>query len=673
MRREPSPATRLKRGDTVSPAPAGHRANGFTHLFSPGRVGTLEVKNRLVFAATSSELADHDGFVTDDMVEFYAERARGGTGLLIVEATYVEQEGKRLHHNAMLHDDRHVPGMRRIAEAVHAAGARIAVQLNHGGRESIPEISGSVPLAPSPVPSRFTAVGEPVVPKELDVAAIQRIIRRYVEAALRARQAGFDAVELHGAHGYLIGQFVSPEANRREDEYGGDTRRRARFFVELVQGIKKDLGGEFPIICRMNGSDHIPGGLELDEAVEIAALLETAGADSVSISGGIHASRPYMIVPGMSVPRGCYVPYGEALKARLGIPVMTVGRINTPELAEEILAKGQADFICLSRALLADPFFPAKAAAGLVERIAPCIACNECLATIHRHKGIACTVNPMVSRELEFKHLLAREAPARRVAVVGGGVAGMSAAVTAASRGHEVHLFERDGALGGQLLLAYRPPHREELENALRYFEREVKRLGVTVHLNRLFTPEDARELKPDAIILATGAESRKPDVPGVGLPHVIMGWRVIAGLEETGRNCVIIGGGLVGMEVADYLAHRGKRVIMIARSAPLKKAVHADRVYFLDRIRDLGIEVLTHTQVREIGPDTVEVEPPNGWRRVLKDVDSVILCTGYGPRTEHHAALAALGVPVQLVGDVLGSRKFFEAIEEGTLAAITL
>ncbi len=652
---------------------SGETNEFFPHLFTAGRVGSLPLKNRLVFAATSSELADDDGFVTDDMVEFYADRARGGTGLLIVEATYVEQEGKRLHHNAMLHDDRYIPGMRRLAEAVHAAGAKIAIQLNHGGRESIPEVSGSAPLAPSPVPSRFTAVGDAVIPKELTVADIQRLVRRYVEAAVRGQAAGFDGVELHGAHGYLIGQFLSPEANRREDDYGGDTRRRARFYVELIQGIKRRLGQDFPVICRMNGRDHIPGGLELDEAVEIAALLEAAGADSVSISGGIHASRPYMIVPGMSIPRGCYVPSSVALKERLRVPVMVVGRINTPELAEEILSTGKADFICLSRALLADPFFPAKARAGHVDRIAPCIACNECLATIHRHKGIACTVNPMVSRELEFTQLLARKASPKLVVVVGGGVAGMSAAVMAAARGHRVHLFERDHALGGQLLLAYLPPHREELENALRYFEREVKRLAVQVHLGKPFTAADARELRPDAVILATGAESQKPDIPGVDQPHVIPGWRVIAGLAETGRNCVIIGGGLVGMEVADYLAHRGTKVLMIARSELLKKAVHADRVYFLDRIRDLGIEVLTHTKVREIGPDSVEVEPPNGWRRALKDVNTVILCTGYRPRTELHAPLRELGIPIHLVGDVLGSRKFFEAIEEGTLTAISL
>ena len=646
---------------------------GYPRLFSATRVGRLELPNRIVFAATSSELADDDGFVTEDMVEYYAERARGGAGLLVVEATYVVPEGKRLHHNAMLHGDRYVPGMRRLVEAVHAAGARVALQLNDGGRESIPEVSGVPPRAPSAVPSRFTAVGDPVIPQELTVAEIHELIRRFTEAALRAGAAGFDAVELHGAHGYLIGEFLSPESNRRQDEYGGDTRHRARFFVELVQAIKRALGREYPLICRMNGRDLVPGGLELDEAVEIGALLQAAGADSVSVSGGIHASRPYGVVPGMSVPRGCYVAYSAAFKRRLAIPIMAVGRINTPELAEEILAAGHADLICLSRALLADPYFPAKAREGRVDHIVPCIACNECIGAVQRHKGIVCTMNPAVSRELEFQRLLAGPSRSKRVVVVGGGVAGMAAAITAAGRGHRVQLFEADATLGGHLTLAHVPPHREELENALRFFRREVERRAIEVHLDHPFTADDARRLHPDEIILATGAESRTPDIPGVDLPHVVAGWRIIAGEAETGTSCVVIGGGLVGMEVADYLAHRGKRVIIVARSDLLKKAVHADRVYFLDRIRELGIEVLTHTKVHEIGPRSVTVEPPNGWRRALLDVDSVVLCTGYVPRTRLGAELADLGVPVHLVGDVQGSRKFFEAIEEGTLAAIAL
>lgn len=643
----------------------------FPRLFSAARVGTMDLPNRVVFAATSSELADKDGFVGEDVAEYYAVRARGGTGLLVVEATYVEQEGKRLHHNAMLHDDKFIPGMRRIAEAIHEAGGTAALQLNHGGRESIPDISGGPPLAPSPIPSQFTAVGDAVMPKELTVGEIQRIVRRFVEAAARARAAGYDAVELHGAHGYLISQFLSPFSNRRQDEYGGDTKRRARFYVELVQGIKRELGKDYPVICRMNGSDYVSGGLEIDEAIEIALMLEEAGADSISVSGGFHSSRPYRIVPGMSVERGCYVPFSEAMMKRLRVPIMTVGRINTPEYAEEILEKQQADFICLSRPLLADPYFPVKAKSGKVNQIAPCIACNECLATIHRAKGIACTVNPIVSRELELKEVLARRPAPKRVAIVGAGAAGMAAAVTAAQRGHDVHLYETDGTVGGQMVLAYQPPHREEIENALIFYRSELRRLGVNVRVNSTLSAADARALKPDAIIIATGAASQVPDVPGASLPHVLVGWRVLSGKETVGQNCVVVGGGLVGVEVADYLAERGKNVAIVVRSDMLKKAVHADRVYFLDRIKSLGIEIFSNTDVVEIGRDSIELQPRKGMRRVLKGVDNVVFCTGYTPRMEETAALKDVGVPVFYAGDVLGSRKFFEAIEEGTLTVL--
>ncbi len=645
----------------------------FPNLFRAGRVGHLAVPNRIVFAATSSELADEQGFVGDDAVEYYAERARGGAGLIVVEATYVEQEGKRLHHNAMLHEDRFIPGQRRIVEAVHAAGAKIALQLNHGGRESIPAVSGSVPLAPSPLASQFTGVGDAVIPKELTLAEIERIVARFADAAVRAREAGYDAVELHGAHGYLIGEFLSPASNRREDEYGGSTEGRARFCVRLVEAIKARLGRDYPVIVRMNGHDHVPGGLELDEAIEIAAMLEKAGADAISVSGGVHASRPYMVIPGMSVPRGCYAPYGEAMRRRLGVPVMTVGRINTPALAEEILARGQADFICLSRALIADPYFPAKARAGRAETIAPCIACNECIATVHRHKGLACTVNPMVSRELELKPLLATRPARKRVAVVGAGAAGMSAAVTAARRGHEVHLYERDPSAGGQLRLAYLPPHREEIENLLRYLRAELGREGVELRLGRALSLEEARELRPDAIIVAAGAVPQRPTLPGSELPTVLTGWRVLAGLETTGAACVVVGGGLVGVEVADHLADKGKRVVLISRSQLLKKAVHADRVYYLDRIKALNVEVLTHTQVLAIGPDWIDVEPEGRLRRRLQGVDNVIFCTGYAARRSEMESLEGLGVPIHYVGDVAGPRKFFQAIEEGVLTALRL
>ncbi|MBR0784730.1 FAD-dependent oxidoreductase [Bradyrhizobium iriomotense] len=642
-------------------------------LFAPGKIGRLEVPNRIVFAATSSELADTEGFVGDDVAEYYAERARGGAGLIIVEATYVEQEGKRLRHNAMLHDDRFIPGMRKIVEAIHAAGAKAALQLNHGGRESIPEVCGSQPLAPSPRASEFTGVGEAVVPKELKIQEIDRIVERFGDAALRAKNAGYDAIELHGAHGYLISQFLSPESNRREDEYGGTPENRARFCVRIIRALKARLGRKFPIIVRMNGSDHFKRGLEIDDAIIVAQLFEAAGADSVSVSGGVHSSRPYMVVPGMSVERGCYVDYASAVRRSVSIATMVVGRINTPALAEEILDRGHADFVCLSRALIADPYFPTKAKSGHADRIAPCIACNECIATIHRHKGLACTVNPIVSRELELKPLLSKNPAPRRIAVLGSGAAGLSAAVTAARRGHRVHLYERDEYIGGQLRLAFQPPHREEIGNLLRYFSAEIDRLDITVSVGLQPSLDQLRALDPDALVVATGAEATQPIIPGIGLPHVTAGWKVLAGAKEIDGTCVVVGGGLVGVEVADLLATRGTLVTLLVRSEFLKKAVHADKVYYLDRIRELGVEVISNVQVNAIGDGWVEIQPEGRLRRVLHGVDNVVLCTGYRPRRAESEHFEKLGVPVHYVGDVRGPRKFFEAIEEGTLVALEL
>jgi 2,4-dienoyl-CoA reductase-like NADH-dependent reductase (Old Yellow Enzyme family) len=545
----------------------------FKHIFSPGRIGSLVTPNRLVFAATSSELADADGFATDEMVEYYAERARGGVGLIILEATYVEQEGKRLHHNAMLHHDRYIEGLRKIVEAVHVHGTKIGIQLNHGGRESISTVSGSVPLAPSALPSDFTGVGESIRPRELTAREIGRIVDRFVEAALRACRAGFDLVELHGAHGYLVGQFLSPAANKRTDCYGGSTSGRARFALELLMAIKSRLSQSFPVAIRINGSDFIPGGLEVQEAVQISSLLEAAGADAISVSGGIHASRPYMIVPGMSVPRGCFVEFSAAVRRSVNIPIMTVGRINTPELADDTIAGQYADFVCLSRALIADPHFPKKAEMGLQQTIVPCIACNECISTVHKHKGLACTVNPNVSRELELRPLWIKPTLPKRIAILGSGAAGMAAAITASRRGHAVFLFAISDKLGGQLNLASAPPNREEIGVLLEFLKSELARQNVSVRIGYRASTRDVKELGAGAVIVATGATAVLPSIPGSNFEHVLMGWRVLSGEVVPGQSCVVVDGGLVGVEVADYLAERGKSVTLIARSDLLKKA----------------------------------------------------------------------------------------------------
>ena len=623
-------------------------------LFAPVPLGRGLMPNRLVFAATSSELADATGDVTDDMIEYYVERARGGVGVIVVEATYVSQEGKRLSHNAMIDDDARIPGLARLATALHEAGSAAILPLNHGGRESVAEVSGRV-VAPSAIPSDYTAVGASVLPHELTEEETSDVVGEFVAAAVRARRAGFDGIELHGAHGYLISEFLSPNANHRSDRYGGSVEARARFYVEIVERTRAVVGEHFIIVCRINArdGDGIADGLELDDAVRTAQWLEAAGADAISVTAGLHASRPYLPIAGMSQPRGLFLPFAERFRDALDIPVMIVGRLKT---REDVVAAGRvADFVCLSRALIADPAFPEKLRDDRIDDIVPCIACNECLTSVHRHRGIVCTMNPAASRERKFRDAYLTPVVPKHVVIIGGGVAGLACAATAARRGHRVTLLESSDRLGGQLNLAHVPPHREELRTGLDHLIRDVRRRGVDVRLGASTASADVAALRPDRVIVAIGARPRATGIEGEDLPAVLRGQDILAeNVRATGR-VVVIGGGLVGIEVADYLAERGHEVIMVVRSAILKKAVHADRVYFLDRIATLGIHVRTDT-------DVVRIES-----------DSVALCVGYEAQRAYADGLAPAAPAVTTIGDAVASRKLFEAIEEGTLTAIAL
>ena len=640
-------------------------------VFETATLGPLALRNRLVFAATSSELADEDGDVTDDMIEYYAVRARD-VGLVVVEATYVSREGKRLSHNAMIDDDARIPGLARLADALHAEGAAAILQLNHGGRESVRAVSGRV-VAPSAIASAYTGVGESTVPHALTTEEISRVVEDFVAAAVRAQRAGFDGIELHGAHGYLISQFLSPNANERDDAYGGSIDRRARFYVELVERIRAATGSDFVIVCRINArdGDGIERGLELDDAVRVAQALELAGADSISVTAGLHASRPYLPIAGMALPRGLFLPYAESFRSALRIPVMIVGRLKTAESLAA--AAAVADFVCISRALIADPEFPSKIREGRASEVVPCIACNECLTSVHRHRGIVCTMNPAASREREFADALASIPRRQRVAVVGGGVAGLACAVAAARRGHHVVVFERADRIGGQLNLAHVPPNRAELRAALEHFEREVRRWGVEVRVGSDAGVEELAAMKPDRVVVAVGAAPRPAGIPGEESHHVVRGQDVLSGDAHAAGRVVIIGGGLVGIEVADHLAEDGHDVTLVARSGILKKAVHADRVYFTERISALGVDVRVGRVPERIEARRVVLRDGEGSLETIEGIDSVVLCVGYDAQPAFADRYASLGVPVTVIGDAVASRKLFEAIEEGTLSGIRI
>lgn len=646
----------------------------FPKLFSPIRIGTLEVKNRLVFAPVSTELGSPDGKVTPQMLEYYEERARGGVGLVIVEAAFPDPRGRRLPHHLFIHDDDFLPGLQEFARRIKGAGAGAILQLAHGGRSCVSSITGSTPVAPSPIATEVTHVsarGE--VPKQLTVEEIQRLVQDFIAAAVRAQKAGFDGVEIHGGHGYLISNFLSPEANLRTDLYGGDINNRVRFYREIVEGTRNRLGKDFLILARINCRDYTPRGLEFPDTIIAARALEKAGADAIHLTGGVHASEPPVMLAPMFIPAGLFVDYAAQLKPHLGIPVIAVNRIHDPALAEEILRKGAADMVAMGRALVADPRLPAKAQKGEIEDIVPCISCNECTSAIWQEHKIGCTVNPLAGKELELKDRWGSRA-SKRVVIIGGGVAGISCAITAARLGHKVTLYEKDTSLGGLLRLAMLPPGRDTLSRLLSYFQRQVEKSGVEVRLGKPLTLAEARSLAPDVFVVATGATPFTPDIPGTEGKNVMQGTQALQHPERVGKRCLIYGGGMVAIELADTLASRHNvQTMIVVRSDILKKAPASDREHYLSRLTESGIEVLRNTQVLEIKPNSVVIQPANGWRREILEVDTVIVATGWTPGGHLAAELSRGGFHTIAIGDAVEARKLRDAIREGMMAALDI
>lgn len=645
-------------------------------LFMPGKIGCLELPNRIIMAAMTTNFADEAGHVTHQMLAYYRKRAQGGVGLIIIEATYVALSGKRFKHNLCIFDDSFIPGLRELAAVVKSAGARAAIQLNHGGRESSKAITGIDPIAPSSVASAYSGIGPcGEVPKTATLEEISELIEAFGRAARRAREAGFDAVEIHGAHGYLISEFLSPLTNLRTDAYGGDVAGRTRFYSEVIRRCKELAGKDFPVITRINAHDFMPAGLQLEESLQAASILEKTGADAIHVSVGMHSSRPYMIIPGMFISRACNAEYAKRFKQVLGVPVICVGRINDPGLADEILRDQTADFVCMGRAFIADPDWPRKYQVGRSD-IRKCIACNEgCIGRIHKQRSLACSVNPEVGREAELTGGLTPAPDAKRIWVVGGGPAGMEAARVAASRGHDVTLWEKEEGLGGQLNLGVIPPGRVEIGNILGFYQVALRDLGVKVNLCRTLHKEMVEKERPDAVIVATGAKPAIPPIPGAG-EYCVLAWDVLAGRTgNIGSPCVIIGAGPTGLETAEFLAEKGCRVgvmDVLTWEELLETYPRAEAVYHQMRMEELDIEFHGGVQVKEIRPHQV-LYRQNGWERALTDVNTVILATGSVPADGLARAISDLGVRIVEAGDCQKPGKIIDAVDAGFRAGLSV
>lgn len=634
------------------------------HLFEPFTVRNLTIKNRIAMPGMLLRYSDQNGMATRRLTDFYVARAKGGVGLIIAEAAYILPEAKFRPNQYGFYADELIPATSRMLDEIHEHGAKVALQLHHAGRRlSESHLPGTKPVGASKMPCKFSGL----YPRVLEKDGIEEMIEAYAAAAERGKRAGFDAVDVHGAHGYIINQFLSPFTNKRTDEYGGTPERRARFAVEIVKAVRARVGDDYPILMRLNGDDHVPGGITIEEARVHAEMVVEAGVDVLNITAGIIESLHWQI-PVMRHPDCCLVDLAEDIKKRVNIPIMAVGKIRTAEQAEEILASGKADLVAMARAFLADPEWPNKAAKGEFDKIRPCISCNMgCIdKNISRYPGVTCTVNPEVGKETLLSIGTARAK--KRVLIAGGGPAGMEAARVAAIRGHEVHLYEKESELGGQARYAALAVHKEGMKIMLEYQKREVENCGVKVVLGKAVDLSVVEEVKPDVVMIATGATPISPPIPGAELPHVFQAQEILQNPEKAGSRVVVVGGGLVGLETAETLAEQGKEVVVLEMLHQIGADLgYTSNLAVFESLDKLGVKVETSTRVTRIADGTVSAvqgEAPKEYA-----ADTVVLAVG---SRSNGALIDALNgkIKVRPIGDCVQPRKAIEAIHDGYLFA---
>ena len=668
----------------------------YPHLLEPLDLGFTTLKNRVIMGSMHVGLEEApNGF--ERMAAFYAERARGGVGLIVTGGIAPNPEGATYTGSAKLTNDEEVAEHRLITEAVHRDGGRIAMQILHTGRYAFSEDSVSASAIQAPI--------NPFVPHALTDEEIERTIEDFARCAELAQRAGYDGVEVMGSEGYLINQFIAPATNKREDRWGGSFENRIRLPLEILRRVRERVGTDFIVIYRLSMLDLIPDGSTFDEVVELGRRVENAGADIINTGIGWHEARVPTIAT--SVPRGAYTWITERLKKELSVPLVAVNRINTPEVAERIIADGQADMVSLARPMLADADFVAKAAAGAPEEINTCIGCNQaCLDHTFSLKITSCLVNPRACHETEL--VLSPTKTRKNVAVVGAGPAGLAFSVSAASVGHTVTLFDAAAEIGGQLNMARRVPGKEEFDETLRYYRVQLDKHGVDVRLN---TPVAAADLEGyDEVVVATGVSPRIPRIPGVDHPSVVGYVDVLRGGAEVGERVAVIGAGGIGFDVAEFLTDTGEEASQDAEAFFRQWGVDLDykergglraprrvapprRVHLLQRktskvgkglgkttgwihrleLRHRGVEMVAGAEYRRIDDDGLHLTV-DGEERVL-DVDTVVLCSGQDPRRDLADELIAAGHTVHVIGgaDVAAELDAKRAIKQGTELAASL
>ncbi len=654
-------------------------------ILEPIKINNLEIKNRIFLPAMHLNMAI-DYKVTDQLVDFYSERARGGAGMIVVGfATIDKLSGASSHIGA--HKDEYLPGLERLAKAIKDNGSLAAVQINHGGKNSFSFMIGEQAVAPSAIQAKMTRE----VPRALEHVEILEIIENFAQAALRVKKAGYDAVEVLAGTGYLISSFLSPLTNERTDQWGGSFDNRMRFGLDVARAIKKAVGSDYPLLFRINGNDLMPGGIGRKQLQLFAKELEKAGVDALNINVGWHEARIPQIVT--SVPRGVFGYLSKGIKDQVNIPVISSHRINDPKTAREMIADGLCDMVAMGRPLIADPYLPEKIKTNRENEIVHCIACAQgCFDHLFEMKYVQCLCNPRAGREKETA--IQKTQTPKKVMVIGGGAAGMSAALAAAEKGHSVTLYDKDEKLGGQLYLAAAPPGREEFAELAKDLAVQCRIKEIKIVLKQIVDEALIKREKPDHVILATGAKQMQLPIPGSDGPNVVQAWDVLLDKVNTGKKVVIIGGGAVGVEVALFLAEKGtmsgdvlKFLLLHGVETPedlLELAVQgtkevtvlemlekvgqdigrSTRWVMMSDLSRFGVTTRSETKALEITDKSVKVEYGDKTEEI--PADTVVMAVGSVSENALQTTIEKLGIPVQTVGDAKQIGLAFDAVHNG-------
>lgn len=662
-----------------------------TKLFEPITINTMHLANRVVMTAMHLNYTP-GGEINDQFIDFYVARARGGAGLIIIGGAEIDDQACGIDFMVSIKDDKYIPGLKRYTDAIHAVGGKTAVQLYMAGAYSFCGLQGLPILAPSEIKSYFTRQ----TTVAMTIEDIQRVQQDFASATRRAKEAGFDAVEVIASAGYLISQFLSPKTNKRTDEYGGPLENRMRFGLETIRLVRREAGSDMALIVRVAGNDFVPGSHTNVEARQFAAEVEKAGADLINVTGGWHESRVPQIT--MDLPQAGFVYLAKGIKEAVSVPVIGCNRINDPFIAEEVLKEGVADLVGVARGLITDPEFVNKAKQGRSSEIRRCVACNQrCFDHVFALKPVGCMVNPRAGREAQTE--ITPTTNPKNIMVIGAGPAGCEFALTAAQRGHKVTVYEKENEIGGQVRWAADPTHKHDFHYIFDYYKVALPKAGVDVKLGIEVTTDLVAKENPDLVIAATGAGPFKPPIDAVNAPHVCQAWDVLQGKVTTGANVVVVGGGSVGLETAILLASKGtispqqlyfltlhnaedpamlrelmvkgvKRVTVIEMMRRIAQDVGpSTRWVLLKEVELRGIEVITEAKMKDLTPGQIVYTNVNG-DDVTIPADTVVLAMGARPENSLATALEQAGFNVKTLGDANKVGRIGNAIEDAFMLA---